>query len=443
MSVPKSNFRHLMLGVVPASARSLHAALLKTTLGAPFSYISRIDTGSLLNRFNQDLLFVDGFLPLDLFNTVAELFTAMFQLILIAVVANEALAVIPVAVLVLYTIQKTYLRTSKQLRKLDLESKGMLHTKFGETASGLVTIRANGFVGEMRKKFIEKFDRSQEPFYLLFMAQRWLQLVLQLVVAGLAVVIACVAVGLRGKVAPGAVGVAFLNVTTIGSTLTNFIIAWTSLETSLGAISRIAVFERDTPKEIADGEEKTVVSDAWPREGHAQIQNIYATYASEDEETGNTPVWNLNNVSLEIRPGERVAVCGKTGSGKSTLLLSFMGMIRMPMGRIAVDGVDTSTINMTQLRQRFSVISQDSFVDSSTFRQELDPERQFSDDEIVTSLKECEIWDKIRESGGLSAKRIDTNMSNGEVQLLCIARLVLRDGGKSGGFIVLDEATSR
>ncbi|PMB71297.1 Multidrug resistance-associated protein 1 [Beauveria bassiana] len=273
---------HLMLGVVPASARSLHAALLKTTLGAPFSYISRIDTGSLLNRFNQDLLFVDGFLPLDLFNTVAELLTAMFQLILIAVVANEALAVIPVAALVLYMIQKVYLRTSKQLRNLDLESKDMLHTKLGETASGLITIRANGFVGEMRQKFIEKFDRSQEPFYLLFMAQRWLQLVLELVVAGLAVAIACVAVGLRGKVAAGAVGVAFLNVTTIGSTLTNFIIAWTSLETSLGAIARIAVFERDTPKEIADGQEKTVVSDAWPSKGHVQIENIHATYASED-----------------------------------------------------------------------------------------------------------------------------------------------------------------
>ncbi|KAF1738031.1 Multidrug resistance-associated protein 1 [Beauveria bassiana] len=433
---------HLMLGVVPASARSLHAALLKTTLGAPFSYISRIDTGSLLNRFNQDLLFVDGFLPLDLFNTVAELLTAMFQLILIAVVANEALAVIPVAALVLYIIQKVYLRTSKQLRNLDLESKGMLHTKFGETASGLITIRANGFTGEMQQKFSEKFDRSQEPFYLLFMAQRWLQLVLELVVAGLAVAIACVAVGLRGKVAAGAVGVAFLNVTTIGSTLTNFIIAWTSLETSLGAIARIAVFERDTPQEIADGEEKTVVSDAWPSKGHVQIENIHATYASEDEKTGNAPVWNLNDVSLEILPGERVAVCGKTGSGKSTLLLSFMGMMRMPKGRIIVDGVDTSTINMSQLRQRFSVISQDSFVDSSTFRQELDPEHQFSDDAIVTSLKECEIWDKIRESGGLGAKRIDTNMSNGEVQLLSIARLIFSDGGKPGGLIVLDEATS-
>ncbi|KAM3522971.1 hypothetical protein NHJ13051_005364 [Beauveria bassiana] len=433
---------HLMLGVVPASARSLHAALLKTTLGAPFSYISRIDTGSLLNRFNQDLLFVDGFLPLDLFNTVAELLTAMFQLILIAVVANEALAVIPVAALVLYIIQKVYLRTSKQLRNLDLESKGVLHTKLGETASGLITIRANGFVGEMRQKFIEKFDRSQEPFYLLFMAQRWLQLVLELVVAGLAVAIACVAVGLRGKVAAGAVGVAFLNVTTIGSTLTNFIIAWTSLETSLGAIARIAVFERDTPKEIADGQEETVVSDAWPSKGHVQIENLHATYASEDEKTGHAPVWNLNDVSLEILPGERVAVCGKTGSGKSTLLLSFMGMMRMPKGRIIVDGVDTSTINMSQLRQRSSVISQDSFVDSSTFRQELDPEHQFSDDAIVTSLKECEIWDKIRESGGLGAKRIDTNMSNGEVQLLSIARLILSDGGKPGGLIVLDEATS-
>ncbi|WP_257899683.1 ABC transporter transmembrane domain-containing protein, partial [Klebsiella pneumoniae] len=116
-----------------------------------------------MNRFNQDLLFVDALLPLDLFNTCAELFTSLFQMVLIGLVSEQALTVLPALLFVLYLIQRVYLRSSKQLRLLDLGSKADLHTKFGETASGLSVIRANGWVLPMRQKFMEKLDRSQEP----------------------------------------------------------------------------------------------------------------------------------------------------------------------------------------------------------------------------------------------------------------------------------------
>lgn len=132
-----------MLWVVPKSAASLHSALLRAILRAPFTYISRVDTGSLINRFNSDLMFVDTLLPLDLFNTAAELFTATFQMILTAMVAYQALATLPALAIGIYLIQRVYLRTSKQLRHLDLEWKGHLHTQFGETTAGIITIRAN------------------------------------------------------------------------------------------------------------------------------------------------------------------------------------------------------------------------------------------------------------------------------------------------------------
>ncbi|POR33115.1 Canalicular multispecific organic anion transporter 1 [Tolypocladium paradoxum] len=436
------SFRHLMLAVVPESASNLHSGLLQAVLHAPFAYISRIDTGNLLNRFNQDLMFVDGFLPLSLFNTVSELFTSVFEMILVAIVAREALAVLPALGVVLYLIQHVYLRTSKQLRHMDLEWKGDLHTKFGETASGLATIRANGWVGTMRSKFEEKLDRSQEPFYLLYMVQRWLQLVLGLVVAGLAVAIAGVVVSLRDKVIAGAVGVAFLNVTTLGSSLTNFIVAWTSLEISLGAISRIALFERDTPSEKRDESSITMaVEENWPQYGHVRFENVFATY-STPEANVSKPVWNLRGITLEIPPGQKVAVCGRTGSGKSTLLLALMGMLEMPVGRIVVDGIDTSTIQMVPLRKRFNAISQDSVVDSSTFRQELDPEGQHTDEVIAARLKELGVWAKVSASGGLDGKRIDASLSNGETQLISIARLVLNASRMIGALVILDEATS-
>ncbi|KAK2756348.1 ABC multidrug transporter [Colletotrichum kahawae] len=398
---------------VPTSASTLHASLLRTVLLAPFAFIGRDDTGSLMNRFNQDLMFVDALLPLDLFNTCAELFTSTFQLILVAVISKKALAVLPVLSATLYFIQRIYLRSSKQLRLLDISWKADIHTKFGETASGLSVIRANGWLNPMREKFMEKLDRSQEPFYLLYMVQRWLQLVLNLVVAGLAITIAGVAIGMRDKVAAGAVGVEFLNTTTLGETLTNFIISWTSLETSLGAIARVSMFERDTPREREE-QSSVDVPDNWPTPGQVTFENVWAAY--DDRDGGSN--WRLSGITLIVKPGERVAVYGRTGSGKSTLLLALLGMLHMPVGSVRVDGIDVSALQMTILRRRFKVVSQDSFFEpTSTFRQDLDPSGGISDVDIEEILKECRVWEVVAASGGFDGKRADTKLSAGEAQL--------------------------
>lgn len=428
-----------MFFTVPESASSLHTSLLRTVLSAPFAYISRIDTGSLMNRFNQDLLFVDALLPLDLFNTCAELSTSLFQLVLVGVVSKPALAVLPVLVAVLYLIQRVYLRSSKQLRLLDLGYKADLHTKFGETASGLSIIRANGWVTSMREKFLEKLDRSQEPFYLLYMVQRWLQLVLNLVVAGLAITIAGIAIALKGKVAAGSVGVAFLNITTLGETLTNFMTSWTSLETSLGTIARIMTFETDKPNEH-EYQSAVDVPESWPGAGQIIFNNVWATYADKDDGSN----WTLSGVTLTVHPGERVAVCGRTGSGKSTLLLTLLGMLQMPIGSIHVDGINISGLQMSIMRRRIQVVSQDSFFEpTSTFRQELDPDSRSSDEEIEEMLRQCRVWEVVAVSGGLAGKRVDAKLSAGEAQLLAIARLLLQNRAETGGLILLDEATSR
>ncbi|KAK1570181.1 canalicular multispecific organic anion transporter 1 [Colletotrichum navitas] len=429
---------HLMFCIVPTSASSLHASLLRTVLVAPFAFISRIDTGSLMNRFNQDLMFVDTMLPLDLFNTCAELFTSTFQLVLVAIVSKHALAVLPVISAVLYSIQRVYLRSSKQLRLLDLDSKADLHTKFGETASGLSVIRANGWTSSMREKFMEKLDRSQEPFHLLYMVQRWLQLVLNLVVGALAITVAGVAIGLRDKIAAGAVGVAFLNTTTLGETLTNFIISWTSLETSLGAISRLGMFERDTPSENHN-QSDVDVPDEWPGLGEVKFENVWATYDNGD----NASSWRLSGVTLTVQPGERIAVCGRTGSGKSTLFLALLGMLHVPVGSISVDGIDITDQNMALLRRRFQVVSQDSFFEpTSTFRQELDPSGGITDGEMESTLRGLCVWDVIATAGGLNSKRANAKISAGEAQLLSIARLLLQNHTGTGNIILLDEATS-
>ncbi|KAH0423428.1 hypothetical protein CcaCcLH18_12210 [Colletotrichum camelliae] len=341
----------------PTSASTLHASLLRTVLLAPSAFISRTDTGSLMNRFNQDLMFVDALLPLDLFNTCAELFTSTFRLILVAIVYKQALAVLHVLFAALYFIQRVYLRSSKQLRLLDLGWKADLRTKFGETASGLSVIRANGWLNPMREKFMEKLDRSQEPIH----------------------------------------------------------------------------HEREEQSSVD-------VPDNWPNPGQITFENVWDTY--DDRDGGSD--WRLSGVTLIVKPGERVAVCGRTGSGKSTLLLALLGMLHMPVGSVRVDGIDVSALQMTILRRRFKMVSPDSFFEpTSTFRQDLDPSGGNSDVDIEEILKECRVWEVVAASGGLDGKRADTKLSAGEAQLLFIARLLLQNPAEPGGIILLDEATSR
>lgn len=453
--------RHLFSNVVPAAGLSLHENLLRTVLCAPFPFISRVDSGNIMNRFNQDLMLIDSLLPFDLLNTVEELFLAVIQVILIAMASVRTLSVIPVVVAVLYSIQRFYLRTSKQLRLLELDAKEALHTKISDVAggSGLSTIRAHGWRTAFRAEFMDKLDRSQEPVYLLYSVQRWLQVVLNLVVAGLVVVIAGVCVALRGRISAGSVGVSFLNATTLGETLTQLIIAWTSLETSLGAVARIILFERGTPKE-AQGETETESASiaAIPLEppsgpaGQPAIcfENVWATYDEGATAldcgtgTGEGQVWGLRGVSLEVAAGERLLICGRTGSGKSTMLLALLRMVYMPIGTIRIQGVDHSHLPLSSVRHAFHVISQDRLQEIGTsIREHVDPEDAFPDDQVRESLEVCGIWEKVRRAGGLVANADDCILSSGESQLLSVARAILHSRVERSGIVLLDEATSR
>src|ERR1700712_1748572 len=105
-------------------------------------------------------------------------------------------------------IQKFYLRTSRQVRLLDLEAKSPLYTHFIESLSGLVTIRAFGWSDEFIEQNLVLLDNSQKPYYLLFCIQRWLALVLDLTVSVLAMVLMVLIVEFRDSISPGYVGLA-------------------------------------------------------------------------------------------------------------------------------------------------------------------------------------------------------------------------------------------
>lgn len=134
------------------------------------------------------------------------------------------------------------------------------------------------------------------------MAQQWLMLAMNLIVSIVAVILVALATQLRLNA--GSVGAGLVTLITLGSTLTTTVIAYTGLETSLGAISRLKSFEEDT--ELEDRKNDDVKPDkAWPMTGLIEIKSVDASYTGTDKV--------LKGLTLSLQAGAKVAICGRTG----------------------------------------------------------------------------------------------------------------------------------
>jgi ATP-binding cassette subfamily C (CFTR/MRP) protein 1 len=291
--------------MMPRASTTFHDALLNSTLNAPQSFFGETDIGETTNRFSQDLQLIDMELPLALFTTCVEFISCIAQFIMIAVSAKFLGAALPFVIVVFYFVQKFYLRTARQLRLLDIEAKAPLFSMFLEVLSGLVTIRAYGWEEEFDRRHLEVLGVSQRPSYLLFCVQRWLNLVLDLVVWAIAIIVVTIATKTKGTLDPGLVGIALVNIINFGISIKQLISNWTILEVSIGAVARVRTFVVETESEHRLKESR-MPPPAWPEEGSLEFSDITATYNGKEK-----PV--INGLNLSILPGQKIAICGKSG----------------------------------------------------------------------------------------------------------------------------------
>ncbi|KLO95784.1 multidrug resistance-associated protein [Fusarium fujikuroi] len=298
-------------------------------------------------------------------------------------------AAFPLLGAVYFYLQRGYLRTSRQLRLLDLEEKAPLYTQFLETLSGLATIRAFGWGDAVIQANHTLVDRSQRPFYLLMIVQRWLVLVLDLTTAALALLLVGLAVRLRGEVDVGLTGVSLVQLISLSETVNMLIQFWTSIETSIGAVARIKKFAEETSEENLPGETNQPPVQ-WPDKGAIQINNLTASYGDGDGEV----IKALDAVSLEIKGGEKLGICGRTGSGKSSIFLALLRLLDSTSGSIIIDEIALSSVPRETIRCRLITLTQDQFVLPGTVRHNVDPLGIYSDVEIKEALRLVELVDQ-------------------------------------------------
>ncbi|KAI0194204.1 putative ABC transporter [Astrocystis sublimbata] len=420
----------MLIQVVPKSSAKLHKQLLCSVMRAPYLFFVNTHLGTTINRFATDMHMIESDLAFAFLQTIEGGSLVVASGILIASGSNYLGIAVPFIIVVLYSIQKFYLRTSRQMRLMDLEAQAPLLTQLQEALTGIATIRAFGWEHHSRNSFLNTVDRSQKPYYLLLCIQRWLNLVLDLVTAAIAITAVTLAVTVFGSSSPSSIGLALLNILSFSTQLTYLVTAWTQLETSLGAVARCKLFESDTALEDKPGEIEQPPA-SWPSSGKMVFENVTASYRENLEDV-------LKHVSFSIAAGEKVGICGRTGSGKSSLILTLLHMLDRRDGKILLDNVDLATIPRQTIRTRLTVIPQEPALFSGSVRENLDPLAQHSATTITECLQRVGLYQLIQPYGDLDAIVSDLAFSPGQMQLLAVARALLH----KSKVLVLDEVTS-
>ncbi|XP_075699212.1 ATP-binding cassette sub-family C member 2 [Rhinoderma darwinii] len=418
-------------GTVRAS-RLLHVQLLRNILHVPMQFFDTTPTGRIVNRFAKDIFTVDETIPMSFRSWISCILGVISTLFVICLATPIFAAVIIPLTIFYYFVQRFYVTTSRQLRRLDSVTRSPIYSHFGETVSGLSVIRAYGHQQRFLQYNEDTLDINQKSVYSWVVSNRWLAIRLEFV-GNLTVFFAALfAVLARGTVDSGTVGLSISSALNITQTL-NWLVRMTSeLETNIVAVERVDEYIK------VENEAEWVTQERppedWPDKGVVQFVDYKARYRSELDLV-------LHGISCTVNSMEKVGIVGRTGAGKSSLTNCLFRIIEADGGKILIDGLDVSSIGLHDLRNKLTIIPQDPVLFSGTLRMNLDPFDQYTDEEIWKSLELSHLKPYVE---GLQEKLFyevsegGENLSVGQRQLVCLARALLR----KSKILILDEATA-
>ncbi|XP_063224295.1 probable multidrug resistance-associated protein lethal(2)03659 [Bacillus rossius redtenbacheri] len=423
----------LFFSLCMRSSVNLHNRMFDTIIRLPMRFFNINPSGQILNRFSKDMGAIDEQLPLVLIDCIAIAFLIIGIVTLIATVNYWILLPTVFVVIIFYLFRIIYVHTSRSVKRLEGITNSPVFSHLNASLQGLTTIRA--FKAE--KILQEEFDRHQDlhstAFYLFIASSRAFGLWLDFVCL---VYITCVTLSflvLRHDTFGGSVGLAISQSLGLTGTFQWFMRQSAELENQMTAVERVMEYsslEDEGPLE-APPEKKPPKE--WPSHGRIVFKNVYLSYSSDEP-----PV--LKNLNFTINPSEKVGIVGRTGAGKSSLIAALFRLTSVE-GSVLIDGVDTKTIGLHDLRTKLSIIPQEPVLFSGSLRKNLDPFDQYSDDVLWNTLDEVELKEVVKDlPAGLNHKMAEggSNFSVGQRQLVCLARAIVRNNK----ILVMDEATA-
>ncbi|KGL77924.1 Canalicular multispecific organic anion transporter 2, partial [Tinamus guttatus] len=426
-----SSFTLAMGGI--KAARTLHAGLLENKFHTPQSFYDTTPTGRIINRFSKDIYVIDEVIPPTIMMFLGTFFTSLSTMIvIIASTPLFAVVIVPLALLYFF-VQRFYVATSRQLKRLESVSRSPIYSHFSETITGASVIRAYG----REKSFVAisdlKVDENQKSYYPGIVSNRWLGIRVEFVGNCVVLFAALFAVIGKNSLNAGLVGLSVSYALQVTMSL-NWMVRMTSdLETNIVAVERIKEYsetETEAPWVIED---KRPPAD-WPSKGELEFVNYSVRYRKGLDLV-------LQDLNLQVHGGEKIGIVGRTGAGKSSMTLCLFRILEAVKGEIKIDGVKISDIGLHDLRSKLTIIPQDPVLFSGTLRMNLDPFNKYSDEEIWKALELSHLKRFVSSQPSTldyECSEGGENLSVGQRQSVCLARALLR----KTRVLVLDEATA-
>ncbi|XP_022098722.1 multidrug resistance-associated protein 5-like [Acanthaster planci] len=421
--------------VIRATTR-IHECLLRKIMRCPMSFFDTTPLGRVLNRFSKDMDEVDVLLPTNVMQCLIFISIVILMQVIIAVVLPQYLIALVLGLLAGLVFYVMFRKGYCEVKRYDNTSRSKLVSHISATMQGLVTIRAYGQESRFTARFEELLNINTHMLQMFTMAPRWVAVRMDLMAAVLVGVLTLLVLLSKDKILSTAMAAMALYqaVAVCGGLLQQVVVSCTQTESSFISVERMLEYIEKTPSEADACIPSTRPDDSWPANGDLQLQQVKMRYRP------GLPLV-LKGIMCHIRPREKIGIVGRTGSGKSSLGVSLFRLVENAAGEIFLDGVNIANLGLHDLRSRLSVIPQDPVLFAGTVRFNLDPLNQHSDEEIWNALEKAYIKQTISALDNQLQAPVTENGENfsvGERQLMCMARVLLRNSK----VLLMDEATA-
>ena len=422
------------------TVRDLRRDVFKKFNTTPLSYIDSHPHGDLISRVVNDVDAVgDGLIQMitQLFSGVVTIVgTLIFMLSIDVKIALLVVFITPLSLFVAAFIGKLTGKRFRQQQELQGEISGYVEEYVGNQQ----IVKAFSY----EERSFENFEKYNDRLYTVglkaqiagALANPCTRFVNGLVYASVGIFGALTAVS--GGITVGGLSCFLTYANQYTKPFNEVTGVLTQLQTAAAAAKRVfQVLEE--PAEIPDKEpakEDNAIDKTQdnPQKGIVEFRNVYFSYSQ------NKPL--IEDFSLKVRSGEHIAIVGPTGCGKTTLINLLMRFYDVTGGEILVDGTDIRNIPRNDLRSRFGMVLQDSWLFEGTIKENLlYGNENATDEQVVAAAKHAYAHSFImRMEKGYDTviTRDGSNLSQGQKQLLCIARAML----SNPSMLILDEATS-